>query len=132
MLFFQWLVQFDMYIGKTPGRQVVLLLDICSAHGTIEILPSLGNVHILFLPKNTTARLQPLDAGVIATIKKRYRRRVMKRAVDLIELGITENLYNTDIRLASQNIYEIFNALDNSIIKKCWIKTGIDNEGVSQ
>ena len=51
--------------------------------------------------------------------KEKIFRCIMKRAVDLIELDVSENLYYTDISLASQNIYEIYDALENSIIRKC-------------
>lgn len=40
----------------------------------------------------------------------------MHRAVDLIELGVTENLYDTDVLIAPPNIYDIWNRLDSSII----------------
>ncbi len=64
--FSTWLKQFDPFVSKTPGRRVALLLDNASAHGKIEDLSFLSNVEVIFLPKNTTAFLQPLDAGVIA------------------------------------------------------------------
>ena len=48
-------------------------MDKASSHGRIENLPELANVDVLFLPKNTTSVLQPLEAGVIACVKQRYR-----------------------------------------------------------
>ena len=74
-LFFEWLIEFDFYIGRTPGCRVALLIDNACCHGRIENLPSLRNVAVLFLPKRTTSRVKPLDAGIIACIKRRYRRR---------------------------------------------------------
>ena len=73
LVFFEWLQVFDVYISQTPGRRVILLLDNCTAHGQPEILVTLQNVHVIFLPKNTTSRLQPMDAGIIASVKRRYR-----------------------------------------------------------
>ena len=72
-LFFKWLDRFNFLFGTAPGRKVVLLLDNCSAHGTVANLPSFSNVRIIFLPPNTTCKIQPMDAGIIATMKKRYR-----------------------------------------------------------
>ena len=76
-LFHGWLQRLDQYIGRTPGRKILLLLDDCSAHGKKESLPELQNVHVEFLPPNTTSKVQPLDAGIIAWVKKMYRRRLL-------------------------------------------------------
>ena len=79
------MVRFDSHIGSTPGKREVLLLDNCSTHENINYLPTLLHVHVLFLAKNTTARLQPLDGGIIASLKKLYKKRQAQRAIDLIE-----------------------------------------------
>ncbi len=34
----------------------------------------LQNVDVHFLPPNTTSKIQPMDAGIIMTFKKNYRR----------------------------------------------------------
>ena len=124
-LFYEWLKRFDSIIGTTAGRRVLLLIDNASCHGTESTLPNLDHVQVVFLPKNTTSKLQPMDAGVIACIKKRYRRRQIERAADLIELGITENLYKIDIFQAVTNIYDIWNRIESSIIYNCWVQTGL-------
>ncbi|KAG0415492.1 hypothetical protein HPB47_007334 [Ixodes persulcatus] len=51
------------------GLKVLLLLDNRSAH---PVNPLLSAVEILFLPPNTTAKLQPMDQGVIANLKVHY------------------------------------------------------------
>ena len=81
-LFFEWLERFNAYIARTFSRKVALLIDNCSAHGTLENLPSLSNVEVIFLPPNTTSKLQPLDAGIIASLKLRYRKKQMEHAVE--------------------------------------------------
>jgi len=43
---------------------------------------TLSNVQVLFLPPNTTSRIQPMDAGIIAAFKKRYRSFHLAHAVD--------------------------------------------------
>ena len=73
-LFFNWLQRFDNYVGNQEGRRVALLIDNCSAHGSIETLPVLYNVDVIFLPPKTTSKLQPLDTGIIVALKLRYRR----------------------------------------------------------
>ena len=127
-IFFRWLVRFDNYIGSTPGRRVALVLDNCSAHGSAEFAPNLQNVQIIFLPKNTSSVLQPLDAGVIASLKKRYKKWKVSRAVDLLEAGKRENFYGCDVRTPIEVVYDLWSRLDSSIIHNCWKKTSISED----
>ena len=61
-IFTIWLSSLDRYVGQTPGRKILLLLDNFSGHGTPqEPLTELQNITIQFLPANTTSRMQPLD-----------------------------------------------------------------------
>ena len=66
-IFQEWYDQFCAWIGERH----VLLIDNCPAH--INLVPR-ANVRILFLPKNTTALSQPLDAGVIKEMKGHYKK----------------------------------------------------------
>ena len=57
------------------GRHILLFIDNCTANPDVQ----LSNVHIQFLPKNTTSKLQPCDAGVIQTLKKlHYMKRLLR------------------------------------------------------
>lgn len=66
--FYKWFIWFDGYIGKTARRRAILLIDNAPCHGQVSTIPILLHTKILFLPKNTTSRIQPLDSGVIACI----------------------------------------------------------------
>lgn len=117
LLLFKWLYYFDLYIARTPGRHVILLVDNASPHGTIEIQPNLSNVIVIFLSKNRISVLQPLDFGIIASIKSRFPKHIVRRAVDLIDLGEYQNLYHMKILQASKAIYEIMSAMESEIIR---------------
>ena len=52
---------------------VVLFLDNATSHQE-SIEKNLSNIKLVFLPKNTTLRLQPLVAGIIRTFKLKYRK----------------------------------------------------------
>ncbi|KAH8029139.1 hypothetical protein HPB51_022955 [Rhipicephalus microplus] len=62
-------------------RWVVLILDNCTAHNVERKLTA---VNLKFLPANSTAKSQPLDQGVIATIKALYKKRICER--DLLSM----------------------------------------------
>eukprot|EP00171_Calliarthron_tuberculosum_P021816 IDg21816t1 len=67
------------------------------AHGNATTLPSLSNVELVFLPPNTTSKLQPWDAGIIASMKVHYRRFQMERALDLAEEESVLDIYKVEI-----------------------------------
>lgn len=54
-IFFEWLEGVDEYSARNLGRKVVLLLDSCTAHGKIYIMPDLRLVNVVLLPPNTTS-----------------------------------------------------------------------------
>ncbi len=50
--FSAWLKQRNLFVSKTPGRLVALLLDNASAHGKIEDLSFLSNLEVILFLKN--------------------------------------------------------------------------------
>ena len=64
-----WIKLFQKHIKKTTKERVLLLLDNCGPH-TNKMIKKDKQVHVEFLPKNTTSAYQPMDAGVIAMLKK--------------------------------------------------------------
>jgi hypothetical protein len=66
---------------KVPVK-AVLLLDNCPAHPPAEILQSRdGNIKVLYLPKNTTSKIQPLDQGIISSLNRHYRKELVKDVI---------------------------------------------------
>uniref|UniRef100_A0AAV1T625 DDE-1 domain-containing protein n=1 Tax=Peronospora matthiolae TaxID=2874970 RepID=A0AAV1T625_9STRA len=55
----------------------------------------LTNITVQVLPPNTTSKIQPMDAGIIAAFKRHYRRLHLQNALDRDERGET-NLYKVD------------------------------------
>lgn len=124
ILFFEWLQRFDTYIRRTPNRRVLLLVDNFSGHGSPECLPLLAAVKVAFLPPNTTARLQPMDAGIIACLKRRYRTVQYNRALDALDDN-PENIYKIDQLTAMKYIKSVWNGIPGTVIRNCWKSCGL-------
>ncbi|OWY96640.1 CENPB protein Homeodomainlike, partial [Phytophthora megakarya] len=103
VLYREWLVAFDQEMVAV-GRKALLLIDNASSH--IISAMDLGEVTVEYLPSNTTSKLQPLDAGIIAALKRRYRHRQLQHALDKEEEGVCD-----------KDIY----AIDQLLVMK-WVK----------
>ncbi len=69
--------------------------------------------------------MQPLDAGVIAPLKTRYRKNQYNRALTLIENENTKDLYIVNILQAMNWVNTNWQEIDRKIIHNCWKKTGL-------
>ena len=56
---------------QRDNKKICLLVDSCSSY---LLVGELSHIKILYLPKNTTSILQPLDQGIIALLKVNYRK----------------------------------------------------------
>ena len=85
---------------------------------------------IVFLPKNTTSRLQPLDAGIIQNFKVNYRKRLVKYVLARIQEDAwkTQIVKGVDVLVAIRWIQEVWKEVSNSTIKNCFEKCGIKGE----
>jgi hypothetical protein len=92
-IFRSWYTQvFLPYIRTNyPGIKVVLLMDNCGSHGQNLFEDPFNQVKVLCLPKNTTSRYQPMDAGIIATFKTNYRYGLLYEIMKWISVDIGEN-----------------------------------------
>lgn len=116
-LFTEWLRAWDTELEKS-GRQVCLLLDNCSAH---HVAIQLKNITVKFLPANTTAKLQPLDQGIIKAFKVGYRRRLVQRLLTNLRLGIE---LKVDLLGATQMLTGAWNDVKQTTVVNCFRKAG--------
>lgn len=61
---------------KNEKRNVALIVDNCSAHTDHT---HFSNIRLYFLPPNCTSTHQPLDQGIIADFKRKYRQTMIAR-----------------------------------------------------
>jgi hypothetical protein len=76
VLWKEWLERLNSKM-KNQKRHILMFVDNCSAHPNV----SLTNIKLMFLPPNTTSRLQPCDDGIIAAIKANYRKRLLRHVL---------------------------------------------------
>ncbi|XP_064465874.1 tigger transposable element-derived protein 4-like [Ornithodoros turicata] len=74
------------------GRKIVIVMDNASSHTQLENLTS---VELAFLPPNTTAIVQPLDQGVIRSMKQIYRKNIMCKTYAIHLLGAVHLLQHS-------------------------------------
>ncbi len=115
------------------------MLDNCGPHRT-ELKDPQGRVKVVFLLPNVTSVYQPIDAGVIAMVKKNYRYRLLQRMLDtyqerqqLCEAAKTTKMRTGIMGLDEghaphlKDVMDILNDVWNEItplkVKNCWVKT---------
>ena len=123
LLFREWLARFDREMA-THGRNVLLLLDNAPSHAVGDL--QLGNTTVRMLPPRTTSRIQPMDAGIIAALKRRYRARQLALAVDRDEAG-EANIYKVDVLQAMRWVKQCWRDISTKTIANCWLHTGLLN-----
>lgn len=78
---------------RREGRHVALLLDNASVH---NIKITLTNIVFVFLPANTSSKLQALDAGITANFKTQFRAIQYDRALTQYLTKQLNNVYEMD------------------------------------
>ncbi|XP_015925367.2 tigger transposable element-derived protein 2-like [Parasteatoda tepidariorum] len=68
-------------VGLPDDCKIVLFLDNCTAHPPAAVLNA-NNVEIEYLPPNCTSIIQPLDQGVLRSLKCRYKVDFLKKMID--------------------------------------------------
>ncbi|KAH9146846.1 hypothetical protein AeRB84_009328, partial [Aphanomyces euteiches] len=124
-LFAEWISSLNERIA-TAIRSILLVLDNASSHKALGV--ELTNVRLLMLPPNTTAFLQPMDAGIIASFKRHFKRRQMDHAINVIEKN--ENVearssFAVNVLTAMEWSRDAWNDVTDATIRNCWGHTGI-------
>ena len=80
----------------------------------------------MFLPKNTTSRLQPLDAGIIRNFKLKYRKKLLKFVISRINDNVkaTDIIQEVDVLKAISWIKSAWGEVSEETIVNCFKKCG--------
>ncbi|XP_029655427.1 tigger transposable element-derived protein 6-like [Octopus sinensis] len=120
-----WKVNQDMINEK---RKIVLILDNASCHRNTEY----SNVYLLFLPKNTTALIQPLDMGIIKSFKSLYFNKLIDFTLIFEKEQLSDlNLNNVNLRQVITVVGEAWKMMSETTIINCWQKINENRSKIS-
>ena len=83
VLFAELILEMNKEFPKEK-KKVILIIDNCPAHPTIDNIKS---TELIFLPPNTTSKLQPMDQRVICSLIAYYKALALQRLVVAINKG---------------------------------------------
>lgn len=126
-LFGKWLGDFNEEM-KNQSRTVLMLVDNFAGH---KVDMKFSNVVVYFLPANTTARLQPLDAGIISSFKRHYTALKMNHAIQMDEMG-SLNPYHWNLRQSMEWTVEAWEKVSPHTIANCWRHVGFVSQYVNE
>jgi len=107
------------------NRKVILFMDNATCHPP-TLQDGLVNINLKFLPKNTTSKLQPCDAGIIQALKSRYRKLLLRHVIARVSDGkrASEIADSVNILTAIRWLMDAWRSLPSETIVKCFEKCG--------
>ena len=121
-IFTDWVKQLDRTF-HAKSRKLALIVDNCPAHPHI---PGLVAIDLIFLPPNTTSITQPMDQGVIRSLKAKYRAKMIRKYINAIDSN--KELPKITILDAMVMLEQSWSMLPDTTIINCFKKAGISKE----
>ena len=122
ILFEEWVREIDRRF-TAEGKKIALVIDNCPAHSSIDNLVS---VDLIFLPPNTTSKLQPMDQGVILSLKAYYKSLSVRKLIEAIEKN--KPLPEFSILDAMRMLDVSWGKVTKEAVVNCFAKAGISKE----
>ena len=127
-LFEEWVRELDRKFEQ-QNRKVVLIIDNCPAHPAIGGLKA---IQLCFLPPtpppppNTTAVTQPMDQGVIRSLKAKYRSRLIKLIIKAIDSN--KDIPKINVLDAMKLLTLSWDDVIENTVQNCFTKARISND----
>ena len=107
----------------------MLLFDNAGCH-PVHLQGKYSNIKIVFLPPNTTSKLQPLRLGIICNFKIHYRRRLLLQYVIAKIDAANSVISSTNVLVAIRWAALAWREVKTTTITKCFKKAGILKENL--
>lgn len=115
-LFTEELHQWDAELQK-KNRKILLLVDNCPAHPEVR----LNQIKLVFMPPNTSSKLQPMDQGVIHSLKSHYRKIMLIKMLEAIDNGLD---FSVSLLNAVNFIHLAWQEVSKETIANCFKHAG--------
>ena len=122
VLFEEWIRELDCKFQR-EGRKIALIVDNCPAHPHVE---GLNAINLVFLPPNTTSKTQPMDQGLIRSLKAHYRCKVVQMYITAIDNN--RPLPPINMLLAMHMLVSAWDRVSPSTIQNCFRAAGISQQ----
>ena len=111
---------------KNEERNVILFLDNAPCHPT-SFVDLFSNIKATALPKNTTSRTQPLDAGVIKAWKAYYRKKLLCHIISQVDgqKNVSNMVKSINLLMAIKWMVESWNDFKPEVITECFKHVGM-------
>lgn len=102
-------------------RKAVLIIDNAPTHPNVEELRS-GDIKTVFLPPNVTSLCQPMDQGVLETLKKKYRRKLLSKLIHAMDerSNTVEMLKQVNMKDVIFWISECWDEIETHTLARSW------------
>ena len=109
------------------GCKVVLLMDNFSAHATTlkELEPPLQYTKVVFLPPNSTSKMQPLDRGIIRVFKAQYKKQWLQYMLQEFEEE-RDPSKTFNLLKAIRYMVQAWQAVSQQTIANCWLYSEVN------
>lgn len=101
--------------------KAVLLIDNAPTHPAAESLVK-GDITVKYLPPNVTSLIQPMDQGVLETIKRVYRRHMLGQIIEGDGQGVVDILKSFNVKTVLYMVSESWEQVGRSTLIKSWKK----------